>query len=329
MFRLREATDAGLRKKPRRGLRRAGFVLLAVVGLVLASTLLNLFLESRERATVQPYGERVAVAGGSLNVVRNGQQGQAIVLLSGLGTPAPGLDFQPLVRELNGFDVTVVEGFGYGYSDPDAGPRSNGNISNELHEALAALQVPRPYVLAGHSISGFYLLDYANRYRSEVAAVIGIDASIPKPGDGPVPEPQPGLNWARALSATGLLRAVASVAPAVVDPGGSAFTDDELKRMRMMWSWNFGNPAVEDETARIANNAAALRGVTYPDDLPVLAFIADEKTDRTAEKVSAAENLLKNVARHQVLPLEGGHYLHWTQAPRMAEAIRAFVGPNG
>ena len=107
------------------------------------------------------------------------------MLLSGLGTPAPGLDFQPLVRELNGFDVTVVEGFGYGYSDAEAGPRSNENISNELHEAMATLHVPQPYVLAGHSISGFYLLDYANRYRSEVAAVIGIDASIPKPGTGP------------------------------------------------------------------------------------------------------------------------------------------------
>jgi hypothetical protein len=30
-----------------------------------------------------------------------------------------------------------------------------------------------------------------------------------------------------------------------------------------------------------------------------------------------------------VLPLEGGHYLHWTQAPRMAGAIRAFLSPGG
>lgn len=97
----------------------------------------------------------------------------------------------------------------------------------------------------------------------------------------------------------------------------------------MMSSWNFGNPAVADETARIANNAAALRGVTYPDDLPVLAFIADEGDDRTAEKVSAAETLLRNVTRHQVLPLQGGHYLHWKQAPRMADAIRGFLGTGG
>lgn len=329
MVRMKEATGAGLQPKPRRGLRRAGIALLVVLGLVVVSTALNLVLEAREKATTQPYGERVPVAGGSLNVLRNGQQGQPIVLLSGLGTAAPGLDFQPLVRELNGFDVIVVEGFGYGYSDSRAGPRSNQNISTELHEALGKLQVPQPYVLAGHSIAGFYMLDYANRYRSEVAAVVGIDATIPKPGDEPVPEPQPGINWTKAVAITGLLRAVASVAPAVVDPDSTAFTDDELKRMRMMTMWNFGNAAVGDETARIGNNAAALRGVTYPDDLPVLAFIADEGTDRTPAKIAAAENLLKNVSRHQVLPLEGHHYLHWTQAQAMAQAIRTFLAPAG
>jgi hypothetical protein len=110
-----------------------------------------------------------------------------------------------------------------------------------------------------------------------------------------------------------------------VDPGGSAYTEDELQRMRMMTSWNYGAPAVADETARIGNNAQALKGVTYPDDLPVLAFIADETTEHTAEKTAAAENLLQNVRRHEVVTLVGNHYLHWTQAPRMAETIRTFL----
>ena len=99
--------------------------------------------------------------------------------------------------------------------------------------------------------------------------------------------------------------------------------------MRTLIVWNFGNSAVADESARIANNAAALRGVTYPDDLPVLAFVADEKNDRTADKISAAQTLLENVKRHQVVALEGGHYLHWTQSKRMAEEIRSFLTPAG
>jgi hypothetical protein len=86
---------------------------------------------------------------------------------------------------------------------------------------------------------------------------------------------------------------------------------------------------VADETARIANNAAALRGVTYPYDLPVLAFIADESDDSTATKTESARNLLANVSRHQVVPVEGGHYLHHTQSARMAGEIRAFLGSGG
>jgi pimeloyl-ACP methyl ester carboxylesterase len=321
-----EAPASGTRKKPRRGWRRAGIAALIILGLILVSTVVNLVLEATEKSGMAAYGERIAVGSGSLNVYRNGQEeGQPIVLLSGLGTPAPGLDFAPLARELSGFDVITVEGFGYGYSDMEAPPRSNENISTELHDVLAKLQVKQPYVLAGHSIAGFYMLDYANRFPTEVAAVVGIDATIPKPGDQPVPDPEPGINWERALAVTGIVRAVTAVAPGLVDPASDAYTDDELHRMRLMASWNYGNPAVADETARIANNSAALRGVTYPDDLPVLAFVADDKTESLTTKTAAVQNLLKNVKRHEVVTLEGNHYLHWTQSKRMGEEIQTFL----
>lgn len=328
-----EIAGSGPRRKPRRWRRRFGIALLVVLGLVVASAVANMVLESREKAATAPYGERVAVTGGSLNVVRNAaggeQPGPPIVLLSGLGTAAPGLDFAPLVRELGGFETIVVEGFGYGYSDLAAGPRTNEHISNELHEVLSKLQVRQPYVLAGHSIAGFYMLDYANRYRSELAAVVGIDATIPKPGERPVEEPQAGINWVKLLASTGLLRDVVAVAPGLVDPDSTAYSDEELQRMRAMMLWNFGNSAVADETARLANNAAALRGARYPNDLPVLAFIADEKNDRTAAKTAAAEDLLQNVKRHEVLTLEGHHYLHWTQSARMAAEVRQFLAAAG
>lgn len=319
---------SGARKKPRRLLRIAGIAALIALGLTLASTAINLLLERAEKSSIPPYGERVTVSSGSLNVYRNGHSGQPIVLLSGLGTPAPALDFAPLIRELTGFDVIVVEGFGYGYSDMAAGERTNRNISTELHEVLTKLHVSRPYVLAGHSIAGFYTLDYANRYPSEVSAVVGIDATIPKAESGPVELPLQDAGWERIPSVTGLVRLVVSVAPGLVNPDGDAYTADELERMRLMLSWNFGNPAVADETARIGNNAAALRGVNYPDELPVLAFISDDKSPATQTKQRAAEELLNNVRRHEIVALDGGHYLHWTQSKRMAELITTFLAKD-
>ena len=314
------------RPKRRKALRILAAAVLAVFALVLASTVTNLVLERQERASITPYGERVTVnGGGSVNVFRNGRPGQPIVLLSGLGTAAPALDFAPLIRELGDFNVTVVEGFGYGYSDLSASERSNRNISTELHEVLGELKVAPPYTLAGHSIAGFYMLDYANRYPEEVAAVVAIDASVPKATSGPEEVKLAGPGFGRLLAVTGVVRSVLAVAPDLAEPDGDAYTPEERKRMRLMTNWNFGNQAVADETARIANNASDLRGVSYPDGLPVLAFVADDGSPEVAGKTAALENLLKNVKRHQIVPLPGSHYLHWIQSKPMAEAIRIFL----
>ena len=324
------ATDADSipgrrRTRRRKRLRILAMAALIAVGLGLVSTGANLLLERQERTSITPYGERMEIAGGAVNVYRNGQPGQPIVLLSGLGTPAPALDFAPLIRELGDYNVTVVEGFGYGYSDLNASERSNKNISTELHEVLGRLNIPQPYILAGHSIAGFYMLDYTNRYPAEVAAVIGIDVTVPKATGGPVEVQSGGLNVLRLLAVTGVVRAALVVAPVLGEPDGDAYTPEERERIRLMTIWNFGNPAVADETARIGNNAADLRGLSYPDGLPVLAFVADDGTAEAAGKAESLENLLKNVQRHEIVPLAGGHYLHWTQAKRMAEAIRAFL----
>lgn len=315
-----------MRPFPRRLLRAAGIAVLAVLVLLTVSTVANLLLERTEKESIIPYGNRVEIGSGSVNVYRNGGTGPPLVLLGGLGTAAPALDFAPLIRELDGFDVIVVEGFGYGYADMSAGERTNENISTELHETLGRLGVAPPYILAGHSIAGFYTLDYANRYPAEVAAVIGIDATIPKvhEGGGAEPDqtaaPEPGINWDRILSVTGLVRLAA--AAGLADPEPGAYTEDEVARIRAMTSWNYGNSAVADETARIANNAAALRNHKYPDDLPVLAFVAGG--EGSAEE-TATEKLLRNVRVHTVVPLDGGHYLHQTHSEVMAEQIRAFL----
>lgn len=306
-------------------LRVMATVALIALGLGMASTAANWLLERQERASITPYGERIPIHGGTVNVYRNGHAGQPIVLLSGLGTPAPALDFAPLIRELGDYNVIVVEGFGYGYSDMSASERTNKNISTELHEVLGKLNLGQPYVLAGHSIAGFYTLDYANRYPNEVAAVIGIDPTVPAAKSGPVELPLQGLGWERMLSITGVVRAVLAIVPALGEPDGNAYTPEERERMRLMASWNLGNQAVADESARIGNNAAELRGVSYPDELPVLAFVSEAGSPAARAKGERLENLLKNVKDHEVVALDGGHYLHWTQAKTMAESIRTFL----
>lgn len=272
-------------------------------------------------------GQRVQISHGELNVYRaaGATTGETIVLLSGLGTPAPALDFGPLIRELREYHVVVVEGFGYGYSDVTPVDRTVENITAELHEALSKLNIDRPYILAGHSIAGFYTLFYANQYRKEVSAVVGIDPTVPAGGTGRTDAigPDAGINWGRMLSSTGVVRWVTAIAPGLAEPDGAGHTASEREQIRLMTSWNFDNQAVFDRTNRIAENARKVQDLMYPDDMPVLTFLAEDSGNPS--KTGLHESRLRNVRHHEIQVLPGGHYLHWTQSPAMAERITAFL----
>ena len=306
-----------------------GIVALALVALVLVSASINLILSKQEKSRFAPYGQRVSVDGGSMNVWRNGHAGPTMVLLSGLGTAAPALDFAPLIRQLGAYDVIVVEGFGYGYSDMSARPRTVQNITAELHDVLAKLGAPKPYILVGHSIAGFYTLSYAHRYPEEVSAVVGIDPTVPASKAGPAGRPACRFHaLGTVLRMTGLVRAAFTLSPGLAEPDGNAYTADERARIRAMSIWNFGNAAVADETNRTGSNATALQGVTYPDRLPVLDFLSSDSVATIPNWVQQHEDQLRNVQHHEVVVLDGGHYLHWTQSKAMAEKITAFLGEN-
>ena len=300
--------------------RFAGIAALAIAASVLASTATNSVLNQLERSATPAYGERVEVAGGALNVYQHGDSGPTLVMLSGYLTAAPALDFAPLIRELDDYRIVVVEGFGYGYSDTDAPPRTVENITAELHQALVEVGVDQPYALLGHSIAGIYDLYYANRYRDEVTAVIGLDASVPGQINGLAGQGNP---LRRLLSASGLLRVASTVVPSLVEPNGNAYTQEEREQIRMMTNWNWANPALLDEANHGAENFAAVENMTYPVDLPVLSFIKKEGSQPGWRELHQTQ--LENLARGELVELDGGHYLHWTQAEALADHIRDFL----
>ena len=330
----RPALDNPPRKRRwKRGLRMAGVVALSIAGLLAASTSANLILEQIEKSHTVAYGEKVHLNEGIINVTRTGETGPTVVLLSGLGTPAPGLDFAPLVREMRGFRTVVVEGFGYGLSDMTARPRTVENIAEELHEVLSKLGIRAPYTLMGHSIAGFSTLYYANKYPAEVSAVIGIDPTVPASRmsvggtTDPAEAPAADYWWAHAPSTTGLVRWATAVG--FGEPGGGSFTAAERQQMRQIASWNFGNPAVTDETLRMGENAAKLQDLRYPDALPVLYFLSQDTMNQQPDWYGAHERQLANVRRHELVVLGGEHYLHWTQSKAMATKIAEFLRHGG
>jgi hypothetical protein len=66
--------------------------------------------------------------------------------------------------------------------------------------------------------------------------------------------------------------------------------------------------------------------VTYPDAVPVLDLLASESVKAMPGWVKRHEDQLRNVRLHEVVVLDGGHYLHWTQSRRMAALITDVIG---
>ncbi|GAA3870109.1 alpha/beta hydrolase [Leifsonia kafniensis] len=309
----------------RRALRATGIVAGVVVGLLAVSAVANAVITTAEKASITPYGQKVSIPAGDVNVYRNGGTGPTMVMLSGYGTAAPAIDFAPLIRELPNFNVIVIEGFGYGYSDQDVRNRTVENITAEIHEVLARLGVHSPIILVGHSIGGIYTHYYANAYPGEVSALIGIDPTPAMTSSTKAGEPSA---VAGSLTQLGLTRVANAVAPVLVQPDGTAFTKDDRARLVAMADWNFGNASVSDEWAQLAANSTKTAATPLPASVPVLDFLATESLAGIPGWMHNHENELAGVTTHQIQVVRGAHYLHWTQAPLMARAISSFIGEH-
>jgi len=296
-----------------------GAIVALPVLLLMTTSVVNVVATKSDLAAITPYGERVPVDGKKMNVVVSGTGDETIVLLPGLGTAAPALDFQPLIRELDDTHrVIAVEPFGTGLSDQADTPRTAENIAREVHAALQQLGVDR-YVLMGHSIAGIYALQYSALHADELIAFVGIDSSVPDQPGWNEPVPTDGLVALRDL---GILRVMAAVSG---DPyAGMPYDEHTKEQMRLLTTRNSTEPTLLDEMNRSADNFASVRGMTFPSSLPVLLFVVQDNQD-VSGWLALHEQQAASVERGQVIALEGEHYLHHTRAAELGTDTNAFL----
>jgi pimeloyl-ACP methyl ester carboxylesterase len=111
-------------------------------------------------------------------VERFGDRGPVVVFESGLGTPME--SFRGVAEALSScMQVVLYDRPGIGLSGPrpEQGPVTAGEAADRLHELIAALGLPAPRIIVGHSLGGFNAQIYARRTPKDVAAVVLIDAA--------------------------------------------------------------------------------------------------------------------------------------------------------
>ncbi len=194
-------------------------------------------------------------------------------------------------------------------SDAIAQPRTAPEVVEELHTLLQAAEVPGPYVLAGHSLGGFFARLYASAYPDEVVGLVLVDAYSELLEDVMPPD-----RW-QALVRLNQGLGTDEVIPI---PG---YGDVETLL------WGADNAVVREAVAasplRPMPLAVLVHGRPFPLPADAQGFTADELEAfmRAADEAKAA---LVPRARLSVAS-ESGHDIHQDQPELVTEAVRQVV----
>jgi pimeloyl-ACP methyl ester carboxylesterase len=170
-----------------RGLRSgsARWLLNLVIGVLALAAIGGGYETLREAMDARAYpmpGRLIDVGGHRLHLSCTGSGSPTVVLEPGAGGMSSTLGWiaPAVARDTR---VCVYDRAGRGWSEPADTPEDGLQTATDLHTLLQRGQVPGPYVLAGHSFGGLYVLTFAARYPDEVAGMVLIDSTAPGSGE--------------------------------------------------------------------------------------------------------------------------------------------------
>jgi pimeloyl-ACP methyl ester carboxylesterase len=302
----------------------------SLIGLLLILTATNLSITAVEKHRYPAPGKLVDVGGRNMHIFTEGSGTRNVILLNGLTTASPVTDFAPLIRALTqDFKVTVVEYFGYGWSDWTGEPRTNQNVVDEVRRALREADILPPYVVVPHSLSGIYTLYWINKHPEEIDAVVALDITVAAQLKY--------LHWTSLYSLLNVARIVGIVRLALlVDPGLAgysypSFSEAQRQTIRRMASWNYLNRTVLNEIYRISQNLREVQGYKFPDTIPISMILSRDTTREMGKLmpgtdwVTVNQDLVAGNPRATIYLVDGGHNVHWLNSGMIARVVRETV----
>ena len=193
-------------------------------------------------------------------------------------------------------------------SDPIPQPRTTAEAVAELHALLRAAGVPGPYVLAGHSLGGFFARLYAATYPDEVVGMVLVDAYSEMLETLMPPDKYDALKQLNQAAGTDKVLQMENYGPVETLPWGA---DNAVVRA-----------AVAASPLRPMPLAVLAHGIPFP--LPADSPFPSEQLEAFLIQVNQSLAALAPRARFFVAA-ESGHDIHQDQPALVAEAIRQVV----
>jgi pimeloyl-ACP methyl ester carboxylesterase len=151
-------------------------IIAAILLLQIAAQLLCLWLDGRK---FRAPGALVKLENRTVHVHQLGAGAPPIILEAGIA--ASSLSWSVLQPQLAQLTATYsYDRAGLGWSNSTGRHCNLSQLAGELHEWLRAVNIPRPYILAGHSYAAYILRVFACRFPNEIAGIILIDPLTPQ-----------------------------------------------------------------------------------------------------------------------------------------------------
>jgi pimeloyl-ACP methyl ester carboxylesterase len=281
--------------------RGARWLLYPVIALLALASIGGGYQTVRETADARAYpvpGQLIDVGGHRLHLHCTGSGAPTVVFEPGAGEMSSNLGrITPAVaRDTR---ICVYDRAGRGWSEPADTPQDGAQIATDLHTLLQRGHVPGPYVLAGHSFGGLYVLAYAARYPDEVAGLVLVDSTAPASAATAAASPSDGDSYdlmgrISALGSASARLGTGRLLAAVAQPDLPPRSRDEV-RARSATAATIGSAI--DEYAQGGASARQAASLTTFADKPLIVLTAGRGADAAW---IAAQNHLATLSSNSV-----------------------------
>lgn len=167
-------------KKPSKLLGFLKWIGVTIISLVILGFIYEQASEYYDSKTLKAPGQMVQVGVHKMHIYCTGQNvnGSPTVIFEAGGGNAyiSWSRVQPEIAKST--KVCSYDRSGLGFSEGTNDDRTNLEVTKELETLLRNANIPGPYVLAGHSLGGYYVRVFAKRNINEIKGLVLIDPSV-------------------------------------------------------------------------------------------------------------------------------------------------------
>ncbi len=321
-------------KKFIKWLKRIG---LGLIMLVLLLLMVGFIFERKSRKDAEkitPDGNFVKVDGHRLHYYKKGNGGPTVVFETAFD-PAGHLQWYNIQQALpDSYTSISYDRAGILWSDRGDKPKSGDEIAKDLHQLLEKANVPKPYILVGHSFGGTLTRFFVDKFPSDVAGVILVDSQCPD--DEKYLSPELFKMTSQGLP-SGLLKfantfGLARLMFKNMFPDGKEYEYQNsimpallYKSVDAVFEEQDHMSSIKKEASKIKSfGAIPLYILTAGDEKRYDSFIKDEKFKLemlTAWNKMQSDFLLLSTNSKQIIVLNSGHYINQEQPAIIVDAI--------